>query len=157
MQPNKPVILSADRETLLGGLTKSYGALMLRLRQDQVRSSGGADSVRGLVIDGHVEAGARRRCGVPGSAAARCEPFKAWCLQAALGRRHTSKKICRWHQRCIAKFAQGDTAFEFVSRSNSLAKTPMTSWRSSSCPQRTHHTAGSSASLLPQIWICRDT
>ena len=32
-------------------------------------------------------------------------------------------------------------------------KTPTTSWRSSSCPQRTHHTAGSSASLLPQIWI----
>ena len=122
MQPNKPVILSADRETLLGGLTKSYDALMLRLRQDQVKRSGGADSVRGLVIDGHVKAGARRRCGVPCSAAARCEPLKAWCLTSCPRTPAYKQKFCHWHQSCVSKFLQGDTAFESVSRSNSLAK-----------------------------------
>lgn len=120
---------------------------MLRLRQDQVRRSGGADSVRGLVIDGHVEAGARRRCGVPGSAAACCEPLKAWCLTSCPRTPAYKQKFCRWHQRCIAKFAQEILPLNLFRVATLWPKTPMASWRSSSCPQRTHHTAGNSASL----------
>ena len=155
MQPNKPVILSADRETLLSVLTKSYGALMLRLRQDQVRWSGTVFAAWWLT------AMSRRELADVVEFLAALLPAanhsRLGVLQAALGRRHTSRNFVAGIKDASPSLRKKYCLWIWFRVATLWPKTPMASWRSSSCPQRTHHTAGNSASLLPQIWICRDT
>lgn len=73
--------------------------------------------------------------------------FLAGVLQAALGRRHTSRNFVAGIKDASPSLRKEILPLNLFRVATLWPKTPMTSWRSSSCPQRTHHTAGNSASL----------
>ena len=118
----QPLTLSARKEDAIRRLAEPYTDFMLKTRRRQVALSD--TSLTGVVIDGHVKAGARRRCGVPSVAAVRCQPLKAWCLTTCPKTPAYKKPCCTWHQRCLAAYTAGDKAIQTVSRLTSLAQNP---------------------------------
>lgn len=116
----QPPRLSARKDDAIRRLVEPYNEFMLQLRRRQVGSA--EEPLTGLVIDGHVKAGARRRCGVASVAAVRCKPLSAWCLTVCPRTPGYKNQRCKWHQRCLAAYNAGDKTIHTVSRLTSLAQ-----------------------------------
>ena len=120
VQPHVHMSLSADKEHLIRQVGDAYDAFMMKIRKSQVTCSD--KPLLGLVIDGHVKAGARRRCGVPSVSATLCQPLQAWSLTTCPRTPAYKHKFCPWHVRCLAAFDAEPTAVHSVSRAASLAQ-----------------------------------
>ncbi|CAE7578556.1 unnamed protein product [Symbiodinium sp. CCMP2592] len=96
--------LSATLEKSVERFKPQYDALMRTRRRDQACHRG--QQVTGLVLDGHVKAGRRRRCGVPLIHGLWCKPLQAWCLTNCPDTPARKSLLCQHH----AEMAQMDEA-----------------------------------------------
>ena len=71
-------------------------------RQQAQASKGEPDSV---VIDGHVKAGLRRRCGALSLQALWSEPLQSWCLVDCPATPSRRTGLCEWHSECAKQRA----------------------------------------------------
>ena len=120
LKPHVCLCWSGNKEDIIRQFNQDYDSLMVKLRTAQVAGAG--EPLLGVVIDGHVKAGARRRCGVPWVATSWCQPLRAWCLTTCPKTPASKQKICSWHARCLAAHDEAPGTFQSVARNVSLSQ-----------------------------------